>query len=113
MLPLNLLLFTLEHNVQLVSNTLHGSNLFLDHPASYDPDKHSGYLYRNPHNPAPGVSGRASERKRTQMTNGLQGIGIGYSGDRVMKTVEVQREQVKNVFDNLKSGMDLEELEPR
>ena len=113
MLPLTLLIFTLAHNVEAVSSTLAASAIFLEHPTSYDPAKNHNAAYRNPHNPAAGASSRGSEKRRAQMANGLMGIGSSLTSDRAPKTVEVQREQVQSVFENLKSGMDLEETEPR
>lgn len=39
--------------------------------------------------------------------------GMFNGGVRVAKTVENQREQVESVFRDLKSGVDVEEYEPR
>lgn len=113
MLPLVLLLYALPHNVEFVANTLDAAGIYLEHPVSYYPADHSGYRYSNPHNPAPGVSGRGdAERRRVQLHNSMHGVGSSYSA-RPPKTIELQRDQVKEVFQNLTSGVDLEEHEPR
>lgn len=115
MLTLTLLLYALPHNIQFVANTLEAALIYLEHPITYNPADHDGYRYSNPHNPAPGVSGRGdAERRRARMASGLMGDAVGAgSATRVPKSVEVQRDQVNKVFDNLKSGVDLDECEPR
>jgi hypothetical protein len=105
MLPINLLLFVRPYNIAFVSNTLADASIYLDHPKQYDPAHHSNYRYSNPHNPAGG------ERRRTQMTTGLAG-GSGLSaGVQVSKSVDVQRQQVEDLIQNLKSGVDVDEAE--
>jgi len=114
MLPLLLLLFTKPSDVQIVSTTLDHATIYLEHPASYNPMLHCGCRYSNPHNPAPGVSGRQgieAERRRQQMMSGMFGSGA-YGRQQQLKPVEVQRQQVDQVFSNLKSGLDLEEHTP-
>lgn len=114
MLPLQLLLFARPYDVPAVSLALEKSTIYLEHPTTYNPAHHHGYQYSNPHNPAAGVSGRGeSERRRMQMLSGIYG-GSGLVGmNKAPKTVEVQRQQVEDVFKNLKSGADVVEQEPR
>lgn len=88
--------------------------IYLEHPATYHPEQHGHHKYRNPHNPAPGVSGRGdAERRRHQLLTGLYGGGMMAGAGKTQKTVDVQKQQVEEVFKNLKSGLDLEEQEPR
>lgn len=109
MLPLTLLLFCRPQNIAQVSDLLASHHHYLEHPASYNPAHYRGYRYQNPHNPPPGGRGEA-ERRRVAHNNGL-GAGGSYSA-KLLKTVDVQRKQVEDVFDNLKSGVDLDECEP-
>lgn len=54
-----------------------------------------------------------SERQRVAMNSSLAG-GSGMGGRSVQhEAVDVQRQQVDDVFQNLKSGVDVEECEPR
>jgi SWI/SNF-related matrix-associated actin-dependent regulator of chromatin subfamily A3 len=114
MLPLVLLLFARPYDIPLVSDTLERHAIYLEHPPSYNPLMHNGSRYSNPHNPAPGVSGRGgeAERRRQQMMSGMYG-GAGLGATRSVKTQDVQREHVNAVFKDLKSGPDLDEVDPR
>lgn len=110
MLPLQLLLFAKPIDIPFVSTTLSNNAIYLDHPVSYNPALHHGYRYQNPHNPPMGGLGsREAERRRTHLMDGLYG---GYARQTVTKKEDVQRQQVQDVFENLKSGLDVEEQEP-
>lgn len=126
MLPITLLLFARPYNVPFVSDTLADASFHLEHPrklsniqslvallqilspqklASYNPAHHSNIRYSNPHNPAGG------DKRRTQISAGLAG-GSGLSaGIQVSKAIDIQRQQVDDVFQNLKSGVDLDEAD--
>lgn len=110
MLPLNLLLFARPMHIPEISDILDQAGIYLEHPAIYSPAMHNGYKYSNPHNPASGVGGRGdAERRRAQLLNGLQGVG---QFRPPVKAQDVARQQVEDVFQNLKSGVDLDEEEP-
>ena len=88
--------------------------MWLDHPASYISAEHGGARYQNPHNPAPGVGARGAdaERRRNALVSGIYG-GSSVSAQKVVKAIDVQKQQVEEVFMNLKSGTDLEQVTPR
>lgn len=104
MLPLQLLLFARPFDIPLISDTLDQAGIYLEHPATYSPAMHNGYRYQNPHNPAAGVGGD----RRRQLLQGLQGGALRAP----VKAQDVARQQVEDVFQNLKSGVDLDEEEP-
>ena len=78
-------------------------------------------LYSNPHNPPPGGFARAAALQRPgtsgygNLTNGGRtGWNSRWSGTAPNgKSVEIQRSQVDQVFNSLKSGDELEETEAR
>jgi SWI/SNF-related matrix-associated actin-dependent regulator of chromatin subfamily A3 len=108
MIPLQLLLFSRQPYVQQVGAALERNASFLEHPASYDPGMHGGASYLNPHNPLAGA--QEAERRRRELLTGLNG---GYSGRLYGgRSVEVQREQVDQISNNIRSGVDLDETEP-
>ncbi|GAA5976261.1 hypothetical protein JCM11641_001097 [Rhodosporidiobolus odoratus] len=109
---LHLLLFSRPQYVPSISNHLERATpqpLYLDHPTPLL-SSYSGFLYKNPHNPAEGVGarGRAAEQSRRDYSSGLNGGG----GVKVVKQADLAREQVLRVFGEMKSGTDLEEVTP-
>ncbi|GAA5933630.1 hypothetical protein JCM3775_003757 [Rhodotorula graminis] len=116
MMRLRLLLFARPLDVPLVATALESAHppLWLAHPVHYNPSEHHGARYANPHNPAPGVGARGAdaERRRQALVSGMYGGGVGADAQRVVKTVDAQREQVQNVLMDLKSGVEMEEVTP-
>ncbi|KIJ45051.1 hypothetical protein M422DRAFT_29907 [Sphaerobolus stellatus SS14] len=116
-LSLHLLLFTPKGNIPIVSSYLHNSALFLDHPiVPFDlaAARLKGVLYSNPHNPPPGGFARAQQARGgygNLVAGGHNGFGANrWSGTAPNgKSVEIQRNQVDQVFHSLKSGDELEE----
>ncbi|KAG9000526.1 hypothetical protein FRB94_005376 [Tulasnella sp. JGI-2019a] len=109
-LSLRILIFTPKGNVNAVSQFLQNASLFLDHPSvPYDPSQHrDNPEYHNPHNPPPGGFRNAS------VTHGGSSAGNSRWNQAAVagKSVEVQRSQVDEVFNSLRSGEDLPETEP-
>jgi hypothetical protein len=113
MLPLTLLLFCRPQHVPVISRALEDAAIFLEHPLSYDPAMHHGARYANPHNPA--RVGEADRRRRELIgsAGGIGGIGYPYAQrTSAARTVEAQQEQVQAVFKSLRSGVDMDEVEP-
>lgn len=108
MLPMQLLIYAHPSHVQHVSLHLQSNSVFLEHPSSYEPSMHCDCRYSNPHNP---YMRSGEERRRRDLLNGLAG-GFGGRPYGAAKSVDVQREQVEEVFKNLTSGVDLQEVEP-
>ena len=108
MLQLVMLLFTHPQLVPHISVQLERNALYLQHPQTYDPALHSGFRYQNPHGPV--VQSAEAERRRREVMNGLGG---NYAGRYAAapKSIEVQREQVEEMFKSMKSGADLGEVE--
>lgn len=108
-LSLRILIFTPKGNVNAVSSFLQNASLLLDHPSiPYNPSDHrDSPLYQNPHNPPPGGF-------RSQVAAGYGAAGPGRWSQATVagKSVEVQRNQVDEVFASLRSGDDLPETEP-
>lgn len=115
MLPLHLLFFARPSSIPFISHHLESHTIYLEHPRSYHPEQHGGARYSNPHNPPVGSGGqREMERRRTGFVGGMYGArGLGATQGQQRTAQEVQREQVETVFQNLKSGPDLEEVDPR
>ncbi|BGP24045.1 DNA repair protein rad5 [Rhodotorula toruloides] len=115
LLKLRLLLFTRPFDVDKVADILENAHppLWLQHPTTYIAAQHNNARYVNPHNPAPGVGGRGAdaERRRQTLVSGMYG-GSGLNATKVPKAVDVQKQQVEEVFLNLKSGTDLDEVTP-
>ncbi|BGO90936.1 hypothetical protein NBRC10512_002311 [Rhodotorula toruloides] len=115
LLKLRLLLFARPFDVEKVAETLENAHppLWLQHPITYIAAQHNNARYVNPHNPAPGVGGRGAdaERRRQALVSGMYG-GSGLNATKVAKAVDVQKQQVEEVFLNLKSGTDLDEVTP-
>lgn len=104
--PLNLLLFTLPANIQYISNQLLQKGQFLDIPLPYfDPNNHSEMpSYLNPHNPPEG-----GFRSRGKRADSLLNRAAGSM--TAQKAIEVQRQQVDEVFRSLKGHDDLQETD--
>lgn len=92
--------------------------MYLEHPSSYEPSMHSGYQYNNPHGGA--ITASAIAQRRQQGINGYQssygtssyGLATGLRYGQAGKSVEIQREQVEEMFKSIQSGADLGEVEP-
>ncbi|GAA5986834.1 hypothetical protein JCM10908_000916 [Rhodotorula pacifica] len=114
-LRLRLLLFARPFDVPAISRALEETNppMWLEHPRSYNSAEHGGARYQNPHNPAPGVGSRGAdaERRRHALVSGIYG-GSSINAQKVVKAIDVQKQQVEEVFLNLKSGTDLEQVTP-
>lgn len=123
MLPLTMLLFCHPHLVKAVAQILEKSAIYLEHPPTYDPAMHGGFKYSNPHGGA--ITASAAAQRKQSVMNGTQGSygtsgyssalsGSRYGGGQVgaVKSVEVQREQVEEMFKSIQSGADLGEAEP-
>lgn len=116
MLPLVMLLFCHPHLVHHVSAALERAAVYLGHPPSYDPAMHNGFAYSNPHGPL--AQSSEAERRKREVLNGLSGVGSSsyaqgrFGSSSQTKTVEVKRDQVEKMFEQMKSGADLEEVEP-
>lgn len=122
MLPLVMLLFCHPHLVKAVAQILEKSAIYLEHPPSYDPAMHGGFKYSNPHGGA--ITASAAAQRKQQVMNGFQSSygtsaysaglagGSRYGGGQAGKSVEVQREQVEEMFKSIQSGADLGEAEP-
>lgn len=100
----------------MVANYLYQSGLFLDHPSlASDAQRLSKQFYYNPHNPPPGGFYRNSNGSNCKA--GYTGPGGSSAGrwNTVVsgKSVEVQRNQVDEVFKSLKDGDELAEAETR
>ncbi|KAG8866814.1 hypothetical protein FRB97_003736, partial [Tulasnella sp. 331] len=109
-LSLRILIFTPKGNVNAVSQFLQNASLFLDHPSvPYDPSQHrDSPEYHNPHNPPPGGFRNANLTHAGSSAGNPRWNQAAVAG----KSVEVQRSQVDEVFNSLRSGEDLPETEP-
>lgn len=116
MLPLIMLLYCHPHLIEPVARILEKSAVYLEHPTSYDPALHNGFIYKNPHGGA--ISASAAAQRKQQALSSFQSAYPGYTTGGLMgarpqvKTVEVQREQVESMFKSMQSGADLGEAEP-
>ncbi|GAA5920321.1 hypothetical protein JCM1841_004530 [Sporobolomyces salmonicolor] len=116
-LRLRLLLFALPAHVERIAQTLERATppRYLEHPESYIPAHHFNFRYHNPHNPAAGVGSHSADaaRRLQRLRSGLMGVGgTGVDAQRAVKAIDVQRKQVEQVFQNIKSGTDLEQVDP-
>jgi len=111
-MPLAILVFTPKGNVPHVSATLMQAGLMLDHPTSiFDltPILHR-VKYYNPHNPPPGGFRTTANGRSNPMP--LQPFSKCSTPQVPSKSVEVQRSQVEDVFQKLRSEDDLKETSP-
>lgn len=111
-LPLQMLVYTPKGNIPVVGNYLHQCGLFLDHPSTFNEmQNRTDWYYHNPHNPPPGGHSRIlhpQNRTAYPMMNPNRWTQPAVSG----KSVEVQRSQVDELFQSLKTGDELAETEP-
>ena len=105
---LNILSFTLPSNVTCIADYLANANQFLDHPLPYYiPENHfDSPIYYNPHNP-PVEGFRAMRKNRLDAM-----MGRGAMQQQQQKTIDIQRDQVDQVFMALPSHDDLPETDP-
>jgi len=111
-MPLAILVFTPKGNLPHVSATLMQAGLMLDHPTSvFDltPILHR-VKYYNPHNPPPGGP-RATANGRSNPLP-LTPFAKCSTPPAPSKSVEIQRSQVEDVFQKLRSEDDLKETSP-
>jgi hypothetical protein len=111
-MPLAILVFTPKGNVPHVSATLMQAGLMLDHPTSvFDltPILHR-VKYYNPHNPPPGGFRAAANGRSNPLP--LNTFSKCSTPQVPSKSVEIQRSQVEDVFQKLRSEDDLKETSP-
>jgi SWI/SNF-related matrix-associated actin-dependent regulator of chromatin subfamily A3 len=93
----------------VVGNFLRQNGLLLEHPLLIP----TQVLYHNPHNPPPGGHASALMAGSRTEYSGPGGNSNRWSTPTSGKTVEVQRAQVDELFNNLRGGEEIEETEPR
>lgn len=111
-MPLAILVFTPKGNVPHVSATLKQAGLMLDHPTSvFDltPILHR-VKYYNPHNPPPGGLRTTTNGRSNPLP--LTPFAKCNTPQVTLKGVEIQRSQVEDVFQKLRSEDDLKETSP-
>lgn len=108
-LPLQTLVYTPKGNIPVVGNYLQQCGLLLDHPSlPHDVHRVASYHYYNPHNPPPGGHNQVSNRGYVSPGTNMRWSTPAMAG----KSVEIQRNQVEELFKNLKDGEELAETEP-
>ncbi|KAK4684735.1 hypothetical protein P7C73_g5428, partial [Tremellales sp. Uapishka_1] len=110
----NVLLFTLRSNIEYISSHLIQHNLYLLDPVPmYDANRHNDRpRYENAHGGGENAYQMmvASQRRSMMAMSGYSSYGMA---DRDKgKQVEVQREQVDEIFKSLDSGIELEQSDP-
>jgi SWI/SNF-related matrix-associated actin-dependent regulator of chromatin subfamily A3 len=111
-MPLAILVFTPKGNVPHVSATLMQAGLMLDHPTSiFDltPILHR-VKYHNPHSPPPGGFRAITNGRNNPLP--LKPFSKSSAPQVPPKSVEIQRSQVEDVFQKLRSEGDLKETSP-
>ncbi|EKM84208.1 hypothetical protein AGABI1DRAFT_67507 [Agaricus bisporus var. burnettii JB137-S8] len=104
-IPLQLLVYTPKGNITAVGNYLQQCNLLLDHPSlPYDDPRLTTYPYFNPHNPPPGG------HPRPHLLNNR--LSSSRWDSTQVKSQDVQKAQIEEVFKHLKDGVELPETEP-
>lgn len=115
-----MLLFTLPSNVKHISTSLWQNNHFLSDPIPpYDPNRHADRPpYHNPHMHDEETR-RLVNMQLTHMSSlgrfgnpHSGGFGMGSSAMDKAKQVEVQRQQVDDVFKSLDKGVELAQSDP-
>jgi hypothetical protein len=99
---MHMLVYTPKGNIQVVAGFLQQSGLLLDHPSPAFPlTTINNYPYFNPHNPPPGGHANASGHRDMRWS----------TPPVAQKSVEVQRNQIDELFKSLKDGDELVETE--
>ncbi|GAA5987310.1 hypothetical protein JCM5350_008142 [Sporobolomyces pararoseus] len=118
-LRLRLLFFARPRFVPQIAEALERADppRYLQHPPVYNPAHHRNYRYANPHNtPRAGAHSADAASRLAKLRGGLAGTGSGFTNgldaSRSGKQVDVQRQQVEQVFHSLTSGTDLEQVTP-
>ena len=112
----NCMLFTLPANVRYISDTLQANNLYLLDPVPpYDPSRHVDTpVYENPHGGG-AISYHAAQRAQAHLYNngswGAPNLGSGLGQERINQ-VDVQRQQVDEVFTSLEAAGELDQSDP-
>lgn len=107
-----MLVYTPKGNITVVGNYLQQNNLLLDHPAPpYDMHKITAYHYFNPHHPRP-EGHRANSLLNSFNILPQRDHSRWTTPSSSGKSVEVQRNQVDELFKTLKDGDGLVETEP-
>lgn len=110
-LPLQLLVQTPYGNIPVVGRYFQEHGLLLDHPSQvWDRNRLAAIYYQNPHNPPPGGFARSLHPT----------YGRPYSGPAARwcnspvsgKSVELQREQIDDLFKGVKNDDEINETEP-
>lgn len=109
------MLFTLPANVRYIADTLQANNLYLLDPVPpYDPSRHVDTpAYDNPHGGG-AISYHAAQRAQANLYNGNWGapnLGTALGQERINQ-VDVQRQQVDEVFTSLEAAGELDQSDP-
>jgi hypothetical protein len=110
------MMFTLPANVQYISNTLQGNNIYLLDPVPpYDPYRHADTPpYQNPHGGG-ALSAALAQRAQAALAGGSSWAnpnGYASIGQDRINQVEVQRRQVDEVYTTLEIPGELEHSDP-
>lgn len=98
-------MYTPKGNITAVGNYLQQCNLLLDHPSlPYDDPRLTTYPYFNPHNPPPGG------HPRPHLLNNR--LSSSRWDSTQVKSQDVQKAQIEEVFKHLKDGVELPETQP-
>ena len=107
-----MLLFTLPSNIKYIAESLLVNNIYLLDPIPpYDPSRHPD---RPPYQNAHGGGEHAMRLMLQSQRRAFGGPSYEMTLGQMDKTkqVEVQRQQVDEVFKNLESGGDIEQTDP-
>lgn len=108
-----MLIFTPRPKLGLVSESLSSAGISLEHPTSYNPSDYPHHPeYQNPHNPPVGGYMQDAHMRRA-LTSGIFGAGgMGSIVQSKEMSEEQKRKQVDSVYASLRSGDELEQVEP-
>ena len=109
---LNVVLFTLASNINYIATSLMTNSVYLLDPVPpYDPARHNDQpTYQNAHGGGDNAMRMMLQAQRRVYGGNEMSMTLGQM-DKT-KQVEVQRQQVDEVFKSLESGVDLEESDP-